>query len=256
MQRIGVLGVGELTEKVVIGLRRSGFEGEISLSPRNKERATALADAQACTVMDSNQGVADRSDVLILGVRPDAVESVASEITLRPDQTLVSLVAGMQTAELKRLFRDVQVTRAMLSYAAQINQSTVVLYPASTVAEPVLARVGTLVVLNTEAQFELATVAACMNGWFYFFLNDLQQWFVSNGLEPEQALELVTSNMQDCLATIQNNPGQSLESIGNAIATPGTYTAAGLDVLKQRRSGEIWSAASEDVLKRLTQADE
>jgi len=31
------------------------------------------------------------------------------------------------------------------------------------------------VVVQDEPSFELATVAACMNGWFYFLLHDLQQ---------------------------------------------------------------------------------
>ena len=35
MHSLGILGVGELTEKVVRGLRRSGFDGRILLSPRN-----------------------------------------------------------------------------------------------------------------------------------------------------------------------------------------------------------------------------
>ena len=94
-----------------------------------------------------------------------------------------------------------------------------------------------------------------MNGWFYFFLHDLQQWFVSNGISSDHARQLVAGNMQDCLATIQSCPGQSLEGLGNAIATPGTYTAIGLDLLKQRRSSEAWCIASNDVLRLLTKED-
>ena len=43
MHTLGILGVGDLTEKVVRGLRRSGYAGRIYLSPRNAELATALA---------------------------------------------------------------------------------------------------------------------------------------------------------------------------------------------------------------------
>lgn len=252
MQRIGVLGVGELTEKFVIGLRRSGFQGEIRLSPRNQARAAMLATSWGCQVMASNQSVVDEADILILGVRPDAVALVAQEVRVPPGVLLVSLVAGMKTAALAPLFDGAVVVRAMLSYAAQINQSTVVLTPANPEAEPLLKRLGTLVVLDSEAHFELATVTACMNGWFYFFLHDLQQWLVTQGIAPEQALQLVTGNMQDCLAVIQANPGYSVEALGTAIATPGTYTAAGLEVLRQQQSSSAWLAASEKVLRRLT----
>ena len=36
MHSIGILGVGELTEKLVRGLRNGGFDGPILLPPRNR----------------------------------------------------------------------------------------------------------------------------------------------------------------------------------------------------------------------------
>ncbi|MBI6753794.1 NAD(P)-binding domain-containing protein [Pseudomonas syringae] len=251
MQRIGVLGVGELTEKVVIGLRKGGFDGEIRLSPRNRERAEALAVSWQCHVMESNQEVVNASDLLFLGVRPDAVESVAREITVPSGLLLISLVAGMEAVELATLFTGAEVVRAMLSYASQINQSTVLLTPFSPNAESVLARLGTLVVLESEAEFEIATVTACMNGWFYFFLNDLQDWLIDKGISEDNALRLVTGNMQDCLAVIRDAPEKRLENLGKAIATPDTYTAAGLEVLRHRNSSAPWHEACELVLQKL-----
>jgi pyrroline-5-carboxylate reductase len=248
---VGILGVGELTEKVVIGLRRSGFAGRIVLSPRNHERAQQLREAWACEVMDSNQHVVDASDLLVLGVRPDVVETLAAEVQLKPGQTLVSLVAGLKLSALQRLFTQAQPVRAMLSYAAQINQSTVVITPGGEPQSTLLAALGTLTVLDHEDAFELATVAACMNGWFYFFINDLQQWFVDKGLPREQAAQLVIGNLQDCLASARHQPQVDLQTLGNAIATPGTFTTAGLEVLRKEGGMQGWREACEAVLGRL-----
>lgn len=104
MLKIGILGVGELKEKVVIGLRRSGFSGRFLFSPRNSERAQELGRLWACEIAPSNQGVVDHSDLVFLGVRPDAVEQLANEVRLKPEQTLVSLVASMSIGELERRF--------------------------------------------------------------------------------------------------------------------------------------------------------
>ena len=84
MLNIGILGVGELTEKIVIGLRRSGFSGRVLLSPRNNDRARELCRLWACEIAQNNQGVVDDSDLLFLGVRPDAVEQLAN-IVVRED---------------------------------------------------------------------------------------------------------------------------------------------------------------------------
>nr|WP_314567343.1 NAD(P)-binding domain-containing protein [uncultured Pseudomonas sp.] len=251
MLKIGILGVGELTEKVVIGLRRGGFTGRVLLSARNHERAQQLSRQCACEVMAANQQVVDEADLLFLGVRPEVVEQLSNEIQLKPRQTLVSLVAGLKHSELQRCFPPARPVRAMLSYAAQINQSTVVITPGGEPHEALLGTLGSLIVLDDEAAFELATVAACMNGWFYFFLSDLQQWFTDKGLSKEQAAQLVMGNMQDCLASARHQPQASLQSLGSAIATPGTFTAAGLEVLRSNGATPAWREAFEEVLNRL-----
>ncbi|MGX5218882.1 NAD(P)-binding domain-containing protein [Pseudomonas segetis] len=252
MHTIGILGVGELTEKVVRGLRRSGYPGAIRLSPRNQARAQALSDAFDCLIMAGNQAVIDSSDLLILGVRPDAVAQLAEEVTITPGKTLVSLVAGMKLDALASYFPGAQVVRAMLSYAAQINSTTVVIYPRNDLVQQYLAPLGTAVLLDEEEAFELATVAACMNGWFYFWLQDLQQWFVAQGMPEAQARQLVLSNMQDCLASAHHNPDADLAAMGNAIASPGTFTARGVELLRRHQMSRPWSAACDATLQWLT----
>lgn len=139
----------------------------------------------------------------------------------------------------------------MLSYAAQLNRSTVAIYPTDLPSQNLLAPLGSLVVMEDEAAFELATVAACMNGWFYFLLHDLQHWLVDKGLPAHQARTLVLGNLEDCIASARANPHQDLKSMGKAIATPGTFTATGLDVLNHQPGNATWGAACEVVFDAL-----
>lgn len=251
MHSLGILGVGELTEKVVRGLRRSGFDGPILLSPRNTERAQALATECACEVMPSNQALVDQASIVLLGVRPASVAQVAGEVRLRRGQHLLSLVAGLHLPTLQARFPEALCVRVMLSYAAQFNQSTVAVYPADETTQACLGALGTLVVMENEAAFELATVAGCMNGWFYFLLHDLQHWLVDKGLPADQARALVLGNIEDCLASARAYPQQSLKALGKAIATPGTFTAAGLEVINHQPGSATWGAACEVVFDAL-----
>ncbi len=251
MHTLGILGIGDLTEKVVRGLRRSGYAGRIYLSPRNAELATALAAECDCEVMDSNQAVVDNSQGVLLGVRPEAVDQVAGEVFFKRGQGLMSLVAGISLERLAQAFPGARCLRVMLSYAVLYNQSTVVLCPPDPVGEAILARLGNLVVLEDESGFELATVAACMNGWFYFLLNDLQQWLADKGLPASQARALVLGNLMDCVASAKQQPENSLKAMGMAIATPGTFTAEGLAVLNDQPFDATWGAACEAVLNAL-----
>lgn len=251
MHSLGILGVGELTEKVVRGLRASGFDGVIRLSPRNAERALALAAECNCEVMPSNQAVVDNTDILLLGVRPHSIAQLATDITLKPGQYLLSLIAGLNLQTLQTTFPGAVCVRAMLSYTAQFNQSTVVVYPPDETAQQCLGPLGSLVVMDNESSFELATVAGCMNGWFYFLLHDLQYWLVDKGIPAEQARTLVLGNVNDCLFSARAHPHDSLKALGQAIATPGTFTALGLNVINHQPGSAIWGAACEVVLDAL-----
>ncbi|USX36122.1 NAD(P)-binding domain-containing protein [Pseudomonas putida] len=251
MSVLGVLGVGELADKMVRGLRRSGYSGTILLSPRNAECAALLANECGCRIMESNQAVVDGADTVIIGVRPRGLAGLATQVTLRENQHLVSLMAGISLEQLRAAFPGAKCVRVMLSYAALFNQSTIVICPPDPLAEALLMPLGQLVVLDDESSFELATVAACMNGWFYFLLHDLQQWLSEKGLSAQDARTLVLGNLQDCIARAQYHPEQSLSELGQLIATPGTFTYAGLEVLMHQPVSASWGAACEVVLDGL-----
>ncbi|AEJ12880.1 MULTISPECIES: pyrroline-5-carboxylate reductase family protein [Pseudomonas] len=251
MQNLGIIGVGDLTESIVRGLRRSGLADAIMLSPRNAERAQTLADECACQVLQDNQAVVDRSDIVLLGVRPEDIASVANQVQLKPGQKLISLAAGISLEQLQTAFPLADCVRAMLSCAAKLNRSTVVICPADAASESLLCTLGELVVLQDEDSFELATVAACMNSWFYFLLHDLEQWLSDKGLPADAARALVLSNIKDCVGSAESNPDKSLQSLGRAIASPGTFSAEGLAVLMHQPVSANWGAACEVVLDAL-----
>ncbi len=249
--RLGVLGVGDLTEKMIRGLYRSERDIHVWLAPRNRERADALAKDFGCRVMASNQDVVDAVDVVLIGVRPAQLEELAAEVVLRPEQSLISVVAGVSTRELRTLFRSERCSRAMLSAASEINRPTVAVYPAGSMAEDLLAPFGNLVVLDQEDHFELATVGACMNGWWYFLFDEIEQWFVSKGLAEEQARELALSSVEDCVAYARHKKPVELRDVDVSIATPSTFTAKGLDVLKEHGGQAAWTNACEAVFELL-----
>lgn len=249
--KTGILGVGELTEKVVAGLYRKGATAEIVLSPRNAGRAGRLRETFGCRVAVSNQSVADEVDILIVGVRPDALKNLASEIRLRPHQLLVSLVAGISSAQLQTLFSHQRVVRMMLTYAAEINRTTVVLTACEDNIRTYFSALGNVTVLENEDWFELATVSMCMNGWLYGLADGLQGWLVEKGMPQHHARALVLGAMRDCADYGVHNASVPLETMLQAIATEGTFTAQGLDILHEQHSLQPWVTAADAVVQSL-----
>lgn len=125
----------------------------------------------------------------------------------------------------------------MLTFAAEINQSNVILTASDKEIQDLFSRLGQLTVLPDESDFDLATVSLCMNGWFYFFAEGLQCWLAEQGMADEVARRLVLGGLKDCAEYASHNAAIALGNLGNGMASSEHLTLQGLEVLaKCRRS--------------------
>ena len=100
---LGILGVGHLAGYLVSGLRGLGFAEEIRLSPRNRETAARLAEAQDCQLCSDNQAVVEAAEVVFLTVPAKDAARVLAPLAFRPEQLVISACAGQSYSTLKDL---------------------------------------------------------------------------------------------------------------------------------------------------------
>ncbi|HKL67711.1 MAG TPA: NAD(P)-binding domain-containing protein [Bacteroidales bacterium] len=80
--RIGFIGTGKISSAVTEAICKSK-QGDniINLSPRNKERARALAAKYPeVTRLQSNQEVVNKSEIIFIALKPDVYERVIDEL--------------------------------------------------------------------------------------------------------------------------------------------------------------------------------
>lgn len=248
MKRMGILDVDDLTEKLVRGMFLAVPEAQIFLVSGNNERARRLERELPCWTLDHYQDVVDEADVIITGVDCHAMNEIANQVQLRSSQTLVSLVPGVHSQSLRDLFRHADCVRLMLTFAAEINQSNVILTAADKEIQDLFSRLGQLTVLPDESDFDLATVSLCMNGWFYFFAEGLQCWLAEQGMADEVARRLVLGGLKDCAEYASHNAAIALGDLGNGMASSEHLTLQGLEVLAKMQALNPWRVASETVL--------
>ncbi|WP_157737627.1 NAD(P)-binding domain-containing protein [Kosakonia cowanii] len=249
--KIGFIGVGELTEKLIRGLMNINKNRQFYLSPRSRKRVSVLSEMEGCTVMRSNQAVIDQADIVIIGIRPEALTELADEVQLRPDQTVISLLAGTSSNVLQTTFSPAKPVRLMMTYSAEINKTTVVLSDCSDAIKVLFSDLGEVITTSDDTSFELATVGMCMNGWLYSFAAQLQGWFTEKGMSTEQSRTLVLSSFRECAEYAAYRCDCSLGELAKSIATPGTYTALGQEELDKLQAAEPWINAADSVLSAL-----
>ena len=248
---LGIIGVGQLGNFMVRGLRNGSWPGKIVLSPRNAERVAALARACECSVAASNQAVVDRADIVMLAVRPEQAPDTLAGIKLRSDQTLLSVAAGLPLARLQGLLPTGQsVIRAFPMSSAEFGASPTMMYPADAAVEALFNHTGQSIVLARESDFDIGTPVGCASIWLLDLYGTLVDSCQQAGMGAQQARSLVYG-MAESAVCVARHSERSARAIAAEIAWEGSFSRLGLNYLTERGGLSVWQQACEMLTQRL-----
>lgn len=249
MMRVGFLGVGHLAEAMIEGLTRApGPAPDLVLSPRG--RAARLAERLGLRLASDNAALVAEADMVILATRPaDAVAAVAS-LPWRAGHILVSACAGVTIASLEREAGPAAVMRIMPLTAAALGASPTAAFPLLPAVAPLLGRLGPVIPLESEAQFDVATVSAAVYGWVQDLIRTSESWSTRRGMAPETARRLAAATFVAAGRMVGEQPDPT-EVLMARLVTPGGITERGLEVLAENGVNEAWEEACDAVLAKL-----
>ena len=243
---IGILGVGHLAGFLVEGLRRGGAEVEIVLSPRNRDKAEALAAAHDARIAEDNQALVDRSDMILACLPAAQGRDILHGLQFRPDQTVLSAMAGTSHGQLAPLVAPASAFVTMMPGAANaLGCGPSLLFPQDDNWAGLLAHFGTVIPLASEQEFEVAAVFGGLSGASFAWMREAMAWFQKEGMSEAAAQALVGATLRGNAEVILQ-PGASLAEITTGVATPGGITRQVVDHLNtQGRAGRVVRCAGQ-----------
>ena len=230
----GLLGVGTLAEEIVTGLCEGVAEPpSIALSPRSASRSEALAERFATVrVEPDNQAVVDASDVVIVSVRPQDATQVLESLSFRPEQSVVSVMAGLALDDLVPLVSPaVDLARSAPMPAVAGRQSTTPVHPRTDAAEALFVRLGGVLDVPTEALLERIFTASATVAAHYAYLATIAGWLADEGLSPGEADRYVKGLFGEVAASLRSP--QELTALADSHATAGGINEAFRDFLAE-----------------------
>jgi len=255
MNTIGFIGVGELALYTIKGMRRGGYKGEILLSPRNAEKAAHLRQDYDCAVQADNQAVVSNSDFVFIATRPAQCLETLAELEFKPGQVLISVVAGIEVEALRQAVpAELAVVRAMPVSSAEVGASPTLVYPAHEFVGTLFDYCGTAIPVDDEKHFDQGTILACVYSWYFTLFQALIDATTGprlpGGVSADLVLGMAKGAAELALASA-DKPGE----IAEGVATEGTFSKLGLDLLKNEKAFEPWRDACKLLEKRLAESD-
>jgi pyrroline-5-carboxylate reductase len=241
---IGFVGSGSMAAAMA-----RGWFGEVErmlFSDSGSGRAAELA-AQLDGEVASNAEIAARADLVVLAVKPAALEGVGPELAAA--RQLVSVLGATSLERLSQAFPDAQVLRVMPNLGVQMRRGVLcVAGEAEADTRAALKVLGHVVELPDE-DFDAATaIMGCAPAYMAVAVEALADAGTAAGLDPDLALELVAETNAGTAELLRNRPPASLRK---AVASPGGSTEAGLEALEAAGVRKAFEAAVEASLKRM-----
>ena len=256
MKTIGFIGVGELALYTIKGVRRGGYRDPILLSPRNKEKAEHLVEHYHCEIQRDNQSVVSNCDTIVIATRPAHCLETLANLEFRKGQVLVSVVTGIEVEQLRTVLpAQLEIVRAMPVSSAEAGASPTLIYPDNAFVRAFFDHCGNAIAVDNEAYFTQGSILACVYCWFFSLYEELIQSTqgpaLPAGLSAELVMGMARGAAELALANKETSPGE----IVKGIATEGTFSKLGLDLLEQKAAFTPWREACELLQKRLTASE-
>ena len=254
--KIGIIGTGTIASALVQGfctLQQPGCRLEFALSPRNREKAAALAEAfpDQVTVCDSNQQVLDVSEWVFLTVIPRLADEILSPLRFRPEQKILAIMSDHSVQRVREWTGDVKkiVRMVPLPFAA-MHIGPIAIFPADEEVEELFTPLGKVIFLEKEEALSVISAQTAVMSAFYHLIHDTAEWGTEHGLSKEASLEYMTAFYEALSHKAALAPEGDVKALAYEM-TPGGLNEMTLRFLLENDAFELWRHALDRVWIRL-----
>lgn len=238
---IGFIGLGNMASAMVRGIAAAQLEG-VALCGHNPhpEKAKALAESCGLRLCASNREVLERSDVVVLAVKPQILEGVLEEIApLAAGKLFLSVAAGKELAWLSARLGHGCIVRAMPNINAVVGASVTgwcageqVTEEQKALAARLLGTFGTAVEVAEKFMGIVGAIGGAAPAYTYLYINALAEAAVQAGMPKGMAVEIAAA-MAEGSGRMVRLSGQQPWVLIDQVTSPGGTTVEGLLALQR-----------------------
>lgn len=251
---VATVGTGVMAESMITGLLAGGHleAGQIVASEPRSERRAELAERHGIRTTPSNTEAAEAADIVVLAIKPQVLLRVGREISavLRPDQLVISILAGATTRALTNALRHDAIVRAMPNTPAQMGKGMTVWYATARVSEEqrtqaaaLLSSLGRELAVEDERFVSMSTaVSGTGPAYVFLVMEALIDAAVHLGFSRHVAHDLVIETLLGATQLAQAS-GDHPAYLRNMVTSPAGTSAAAIHEMEKGRLRTVLSEA-------------
>ena len=243
-KKLAVLGTGKLGGILLRAFLKQGLFApkNVSGTVKHAEKAAAISKELGISVTTENCKAVHGADIVLLGVKPQAVAEVLKAIAPQiSEHTLVISVAASVPASFieQHLGANVPVVRAMPNTPSAVGCGMTGISPGAhashahlEIARAMFDTVGRTVIVDEKNMDAVTGLSACGTAFIYIMLESLAEAGVKVGLPRDVATLLAAQTMKGA-ASVVLETGDHPALLKDAVTTPAGCTIDGILELEE-----------------------
>ncbi|MBE5731627.1 MAG: pyrroline-5-carboxylate reductase [Clostridiales bacterium] len=235
----GFLGTGNMGSALVRAVCKTVDSNKICICDQNKDKTNSLKTELGLNV-ENAENLVKNSEFLVLGVKPQMLESVTGELAdaMQDNASLkiISMLAAVDTQKLASCFGDREYIRIMPNTPVNLGEGAVLycVRNASQSTEKTFTtafeKAGKVVKIEENLMDGGMSLSGCGPAFVYMFIDALKQAGEKLGLDSELALTLATQTVKGSAMMVEKfgNP----EQLKINVCSPGGTTIEGVKSLE------------------------
>ncbi len=234
-EKIGFIGCGNMGGAILEGLLKNRITKSSQIFvfdpyPKTLSRIRRQFHVRVCS---SNQEVIQKSQIVILAIKPQELHGLANAFKLaRAGQTVITILAGTPIQKIKKLIRsNVLIARAMPNLGAKVGASmTAVTGNAHAVrkVETIFSGCGEVIRVSEKYMDLVTAVSGSGPAYFFLFMEILETFAKKYGISKKDARLLAVQTALGASKLADNDKNQSLKMLRQRVTSKGGTTEAAL----------------------------
>ncbi len=240
----GFIGLGNMAGAIIRGMYKSGaFENDTILGfNRSEEKTLKLKEETGLVPCQSESETAEKSDVVILAVKPQMLPAVLPKIVpvMNKDKLLISIAAGKKIKYYEDILgTDGPVVRIMPNINAKVGMSATAVCGGRfcraediETAKKIFSAVGEVYELSEEQFPVFSAIAGASGAFIHLYIDALASAGVKNGLSRKFAEDLACQTVLGSAYLTKLSEEHPIELM-DTVCSPGGTTIEGVHTLKK-----------------------
>lgn len=242
-RKIAFIGGGNMAEALIKGLIKAGIvsAGTIMVSDPSRSRLEHLEKNYGIIVLSDNETAARDTNIILLCVKPQVMESVLSGIARVTDanKLVVSIAAGVTIARIEKALGSARIIRAMPNTPALVLAGATGLAPGRgataedmNIAQKIFGSIGRVVVVEERLLDAVTGLSGSGPAYVFTIIEALSDAGVKAGLPRGIAMELSAQTVFGAAKMVLET-GEHPGRLRDMVTSPGGTTIAALHELER-----------------------